>query len=73
MGPLPEEAADAPAATAAPAAAKTDIPQEVKKPSGWKLFATVSPRTTAHLTDNRDLTRLPEQLDSFSVQEGLSH
>ena len=54
MAPLPNEAAVAPATTAAPPAppappavpaAKTDTPQEAKKPSGWKLFATVCPLT----------------------------
>jgi hypothetical protein len=44
MAPLTEEAVDAPATTAAPVAPalpQTDITKEVKKPSAWKLFATV--------------------------------
>lgn len=43
MAPFPEEVT-VPATTAAPeapAAPKTGTPKEVKKPSGWKLFATV--------------------------------
>ena len=43
MAPLPEETGAAPAAAtpAAPVAAKIDTPKEVKRPSGWKIFATV--------------------------------
>jgi hypothetical protein len=44
MAPLLEEPAAGPGTTvvpAPPAALKADTPKEIKKPSGWKLFATV--------------------------------